>query len=132
MDFFSNLVKIKTKVQTISTLEDFNKLLLDFEKIPNLQIPCHYFLLFIMIPSLFCVATEVAMPTKHGLTINMGVCDSGHRKVSIVCKLVSILSRSILEKMQKLFTGQTKRSVMYRCPQSDQIPLQWIQLLDTK
>lgn len=27
--FFSNLTKVKTRIQTISTLEDFNRLLLD-------------------------------------------------------------------------------------------------------
>ena len=30
--FFSNLTKVKTRIQTISTLEDFNRLLLDLSK----------------------------------------------------------------------------------------------------
>lgn len=46
---------------TISTLEDFNRLLLDVEKIPNLQISCHY----------YSVAMEVAMSTKQTLKLNM-------------------------------------------------------------
>ena len=55
----SNVISNLAKVQTVDGLVDFDRLFLDFKKIPTLQTSCHH----------YSVAMEVAMSTKYTLKL---------------------------------------------------------------